>query len=120
MARLSRLHSIEHREGAEVASANQAVVNEVDRPGLIRRHRSLACHPQMAQPLAPAPSAQRQPFFAIQPLDSFVIGPPALAAQHQIEHRTTPAPSFFRQFAQALPQSAIAIFRRCALQTRVA
>jgi hypothetical protein len=41
-----------------VASANQAVVNEVDRPGLIRRHWSLACHAQMAQPLAPAPSAQ--------------------------------------------------------------
>src|SRR5271168_2764605 len=49
---------IEPRERAEVASANQAVMNEVDRPGLIRRHRSLACHPQMAQPLAPALAAQ--------------------------------------------------------------
>jgi hypothetical protein len=39
---------IEHRERAEVASVNQAVVNEVHCPGLIRRHWSLACHPQMA------------------------------------------------------------------------
>ena len=33
-------------------------MKSTDRPGLIRRHSSLACHAQMAQPLAPAPSAQ--------------------------------------------------------------
>jgi len=69
----------------------------------------------MAQPLAPAPSAQREPFFAIEPLDSFMIGPPALAAQYQVEHRATPAPAFFCQFAQSLPQPAVAICHRPAL-----
>jgi hypothetical protein len=64
----------------------------------------------MAQPLAPAPWAQREPFFAIKPLDSFMVGAPALSAQHQVEERTAPAPAFLRQLPQALPQPAIAVF----------
>jgi hypothetical protein len=40
-----------------VASANQAVVNEVDCPGLIAV-AGRSCHSQMAQPFAAPPSAQ--------------------------------------------------------------
>ena len=50
---------VEHGEGAKPASTDQAVVNELDCPGLIRRHRPLAHYAQMAQTFAPAASAQR-------------------------------------------------------------
>jgi hypothetical protein len=49
---------------------------------------------------------------AIQPLDAFVIGAPALAAQHQIKHGAPPTASLFGQLAQALSQFIIAILRR--------
>jgi hypothetical protein len=47
----------------------------------------------MTQSFAPPPSSQGQPFFPIQAFDTLVIGLKALAAQQQIEQRTTlPAP----------------------------
>src|SRR6202030_3789893 len=76
---------VEHRERAEVASADQAVVNEVDCPGLIRRHWSLTCHPQMAQPLAPAAPSQRQPFFPVQPFDPLVVNSPAFTPDELVD-----------------------------------
>jgi hypothetical protein len=42
-------------------------------------------------------------FLAIQPLDALVIGLEALAAQHQIEHRTAPAAPLLGQLTQPLP-----------------
>jgi len=49
---------VEHSEGAKPPAADQTVVNEIDRPGLIGRDRPLAHHAQMAQAFAPPPSAQ--------------------------------------------------------------
>jgi hypothetical protein len=41
-----------------VISSSSSWRTEVDCPGLIRRHWPLACHPQMAESLARAQSAQ--------------------------------------------------------------
>jgi len=62
-----------------------------------------AQHAEMSQPFASPPSAQGQPFLAIQALDALVVGPPALAAQHLIEHRTAPAAPLLGQLTQPLP-----------------
>jgi len=45
-----------------------------------------------------------------------MIGPPALAAQHQVEQRTAASTVFFRQFVQSLSQLAVAVFNRLVLQ----
>jgi hypothetical protein len=46
-----------------------------------------------------------------------MIGLPALASQHQVEQRTTPAPPLFGQLAQPLPQFPVRVFGGCALET---
>jgi hypothetical protein len=55
---LSRLHWFNTAK-AKPASTDQAVVNELDCPSLIRRYRPLAHYAQMAQMFAPAAWAQR-------------------------------------------------------------
>jgi len=80
MARLSRLNWSSTAKARKPPAADQTVVNEIDRPGLIGRDRPLAHHAQMAQAFAPPPSAQRKVFFTIQPLGAFVVGAPAFAA----------------------------------------
>src|SRR6516225_11496807 len=67
---------VEHRKGPKPAPVEQAVVNEIDRPRLVCCQRLRAHHAQMTQPFASPPSAQRQPFLAIQALDALVVGPP--------------------------------------------
>jgi hypothetical protein len=64
-----------HHRGYWSPGASE-ILNEVDCPDLILL-------------LTLATSAQRQAFFAIEPFDSFVVCPPTLAAQHQVEQRTT-------------------------------
>ena len=85
-------------------------MSEIDRPRLVGRHWLGSRHAQMTQPVASPPSAQGQSFLAIDPLDALVIGLKALAAQHQVDQRTAPAPSLLGQLAQPLTQQVIAIF----------
>jgi hypothetical protein len=86
-----------------IVLSEKAVVNEIDRSGLIGRNWPLAHNPQMAQPFAPAPSPQGQSFLAIQPFNPFMVGAPALPAQHLIEHRIAPSAPLFGQLSQPLP-----------------
>ena len=66
-------------------------------PGLIRRGTGPRVPPAMAQPFAPTPSAQREPFFAIEPLDSFVVRRVTFSRAASGRARITPAPSFLRK-----------------------
>ncbi len=77
-------------------------MNEIDGPRLVGRHWLGSHDAQMTQPFASSPSAQRQAFLAIEPLDTFVIGLLPFAAQHQVKQRTAPAPSLFGQLTQSL------------------
>src|SRR5579875_3854381 len=46
---------IDHHQRPKAAPAQQRVVNEIDRPGVVNRLRPFPHHPQVAQPLASPP-----------------------------------------------------------------
>ena len=66
---------VKRRKGSKPEPVEQAVVKEIDRPGLVCCQWLRAHHAQMTQPFASPPSAQGQPLLAIQPLDAFVVRP---------------------------------------------
>lgn len=107
----SRLHSSITTSARKRRPPNSAC--ERNRPPTCGLSPAAVPHyPQVAQPLASAPSAQRQPFFAVQSFDTPMVYPEALAPDYPIQHRTAPPAPLFSQRPQPLAQLPIAILRR--------
>src|SRR5512135_2403685 len=66
----------------------------------------------MTEPFALATTPQRKSFLAVEPFDALVINCHALAPQHSIQHRASPAPVHLRQPPQALSQLLITLRSR--------
>src|SRR6185437_5995603 len=98
---------VDHGEDAETAAVDHLIVHEVQGPALVRgrwqRHRR--AHAQGT--LAPAATADHEPFCLVQPVDPLAVHHVPLAPQQHIEAAVAEPPALVRQVPKSLAQSLV-------------
>ena len=91
---------VDHYEDAQAAAIDELVGNEVERPAVVRRH----WRPCAECTLAPAPPADHEAFFAIDPKQPLVVHDEALSSQQHVQPPVTEASALMGKSPQPIPQ----------------
>src|SRR5580704_5132987 len=95
------------RQNAEAAPAHQLIGDEVEHPQVVRQGRHRHWCARAHSPLAAAPLAHHQPFFAVEPEQPLVVHHEALAAQEDQKATVAEPAAFTGQRHKPLAQLGI-------------